>query len=111
MDDGKLEREQVKHVKVIVKEHTRRSRRTLQRGNLSQDATPDINLSSSPEASASVAVLPNSLDASISGRDDVASKEHALYDTSDMNLARFNSLTAELHHNDGIALRDAISDN
>ncbi len=111
MDGGKLEREQAKHVKVIVKEHTRRSRRTLQRGNLSQDATPDINLSSPPEASASVAVLPNSLDVSIPGRDGVASREHALYDTSDMDLARFGSSTAELHHNDGIALRDAISDN
>jgi hypothetical protein len=111
MDGGALEREQAKHVKLIVKANTQRSCRNSQRANSSQDAAPKMNVSSLPAASTSVAGWANSVDAFVPGKDDVARREQAFSGNSDIHPAIFGSLVTELPHDNGMALCHPMSDN
>jgi hypothetical protein len=112
MDRGKLETDQTKRVKQIVKENTKQSRRNLQRRTLSQIATLPGHLPSPPEFPVSSAsVLSSSLGATDPVRASAVRREYAPCHTSDTDPTVRGLATMDSYHNDSITLQDLISNN
>jgi hypothetical protein len=112
MDGGKLETEQTKRVKQIVKENTKQSRHNLQRGTLSQIATLPGHLPSPPEfLVSSASVLSSSLGATDPVRASAVRRGYAPCHTSDTDPTGRGLATMDSYHNDSITLQDLISNN